>query len=75
MTVYCAYCNKSIPDEVLKARKYSPGTMPAKAYCNREHRATHEQQSGTLKQMSEQGRERRIEAVAKSNRLHPRRKK
>ncbi len=79
MSYACGYCGQPIPNP-NKARHYSLARLEQLAgegrlYCCREHTVLGMQQEGFYKVISVKGRPARSKAVAKSNQVHPRRKR
>jgi predicted nucleic acid-binding Zn ribbon protein len=73
----CVICTKSIPDEVIEKRHYSPAKpMPPldEMVCSRECSDKLRARKGLYKEMSKAGADARSKAVSKSNREKPRRK-
>lgn len=70
-TFTCELCG----DPITTDRHYSSGTMPKHIFCKREHDVEWRKAHNFFKAISEAGREKRIEAVKKSNSVNPHRRR
>lgn len=71
MADFCKFCNKQLPENIRQLRHRASDDTRA-VYCDRACQVAHRREKGDFKAMSETGRQKRGQAVARSNRLKPR---
>jgi len=76
LDVFCAFCGKKIPAEIIKKRHYTQAELRERPiYCNHDEDNARRKRDGIFKEMSLAGREGRKRVIPQSNKEKPRRQR